>query len=125
MCMRHRSIEAKLRQFSRMCLFNVSFSFSFGTSALIDCLINPLQEQMEEWKKVANQLDKDHAKEYKKARQEIKKKSSDTLKLQKKAKKGNSANSAVNVLLGENEHVLDFSLKWKVFNQTALHVMVL
>ncbi|XP_047378194.1 protein MTSS 1 isoform X12 [Sciurus carolinensis] len=72
MCMRHRSIEAKLRQFS---------------SALIDCLINPLQEQMEEWKKVANQLDKDHAKEYKKARQEIKKKSSDTLKLQKKAKK--------------------------------------
>ncbi|XP_021072059.1 protein MTSS 1 isoform X9 [Mus pahari] len=73
MCMRHRSIEAKLRQFS---------------SALIDCLINPLQEQMEEWKKVASQLDKDHAKEYKKARQEIKKKSSDTLKLQKKAKKG-------------------------------------
>ncbi|XP_031547165.1 protein MTSS 1 isoform X6 [Vicugna pacos] len=73
MCMRHRSIEAKLRQFS---------------SALIDCLINPLQEQMEEWKKGANQLDKDHAKEYKKARQEIKKKSSDTLKLQKKAKKG-------------------------------------
>ncbi|XP_059692166.1 protein MTSS 1 isoform X10 [Gavia stellata] len=73
MCMRHRSIESKLRQFS---------------SALIDCLINPLQEQMEEWKKVANQLDKDHAKEYKKARQEIKKKSSDTLKLQKKAKKG-------------------------------------
>ncbi|XP_059021644.1 protein MTSS 1 isoform X17 [Mustela lutreola] len=73
MCMRHRSIETKLRQFS---------------SALIDCLINPLQEQMEEWKKVANQLDKDHAKEYKKARQEIKKKSSDTLKLQKKAKKG-------------------------------------
>ncbi|XP_072908862.1 protein MTSS 1-like isoform X6 [Hemitrygon akajei] len=73
MCMRHRSIETKLRQFS---------------AALIDCLINPLQDQMEEWKKVVNQLDKDHAKEYKKARQEIKKKSSDTLKLQKKAKKG-------------------------------------
>ncbi|XP_012693090.2 protein MTSS 1 isoform X2 [Clupea harengus] len=73
MCMRHRSIEAKLRQFSMV---------------FIDCLINPLQEQMEEWKRVANTLDKDHAKEYKKARQEIKKKSSDTLKLQKKAKKG-------------------------------------
>ncbi|XP_036410974.1 protein MTSS 1-like isoform X6 [Megalops cyprinoides] len=72
MCMRHRSIEAKLRQFS------VAFA---------DCLINPLQEQMEEWKRAANTLDKDHAKEYKKARQEIKKKSSDTLKLQKKAKK--------------------------------------
>ncbi|XP_019905850.2 protein MTSS 1 isoform X7 [Esox lucius] len=72
MCMRHRSIEAKLRQFSVV---------------FIDCLINPLQDQMEEWKRVANTLDKDHAKEYKKARQEIKKKSSDTLKLQKKAKK--------------------------------------
>ncbi|XP_051573939.1 protein MTSS 1-like isoform X18 [Myxocyprinus asiaticus] len=73
MCMRHKSIEAKLRQFS---------------VAFIECLINPLQEQMEEWKRGANTLDKDHAKEYKKARQEIKKKSSDTLKLQKKAKKG-------------------------------------
>ncbi|KAM3858237.1 protein MTSS 1-like [Diretmus argenteus] len=72
MCMRHRSIEAKLRQFSMV---------------FLDCLINPLQEQMEEWKRVSNTLDKDHAKEYKKARQEIKKKSSDTLKLQKKAKK--------------------------------------
>ncbi|XP_072536207.1 protein MTSS 1-like isoform X10 [Salminus brasiliensis] len=73
MCMRHRSIEAKLRQFSM---------------AFIDCLINPMQEQLEDWKRGANTLDKDHAKEYKKARQEIKKKSSDTLKLQKKAKKG-------------------------------------
>ncbi|XP_062387510.1 protein MTSS 1-like isoform X2 [Sardina pilchardus] len=73
MCMRHRSIEARLRQLSM---------------ALIDCLINPLQDQIEDWKKGANTLDKDHAKEYKKARQEIKKKSSDTLKLQKKAKKG-------------------------------------
>ncbi|XP_061676263.1 protein MTSS 1-like isoform X2 [Syngnathoides biaculeatus] len=72
MCMRHRSIEAKLKQFSTL---------------FVDCLINPLQEQMEEWKRVANTLDKDHAKEYKKARQEIKKRSSDTLKLQKKAKK--------------------------------------
>ncbi|XP_078789438.1 protein MTSS 1 isoform X13 [Oryzias latipes] len=73
MCMRHRSIEAKLKQFS-MCF--------------LEGLINPLQEQMEEWKRGVNTLDKDHAKEYKKARQEIKKKSSDTLKLQKKAKKG-------------------------------------
>uniref|UniRef100_A0A3B5QCD9 MTSS I-BAR domain containing 1 n=1 Tax=Xiphophorus maculatus TaxID=8083 RepID=A0A3B5QCD9_XIPMA len=73
MCMRHRSIEAKLKQFS-MCF--------------LEGLINPLQEQMEEWKRGVNTLDKDHAKEYKRARQEIKKKSSDTLKLQKKAKKG-------------------------------------
>ncbi|XP_040592905.1 protein MTSS 2 isoform X3 [Mesocricetus auratus] len=72
MCMRHRSIETKLRQF---------------TNALLESLINPLQERIEDWKKSANQLDKDHAKEYKRARHEIKKKSSDTLKLQKKARK--------------------------------------
>ncbi|XP_019910647.2 protein MTSS 1 isoform X7 [Esox lucius] len=75
MCMRHRSIEAKLRQFSM---------------AFIDCLINPLQEQMEEWKRGVNTLDKDHAKEHKKARSEIKKRSLDTLKLQKKAKKADA-----------------------------------
>lgn len=130
----------------------------------MESLINPLQERLEDWKKAANQLDKDHAKgraapwsqglgphrkggwqgvwasamtgngrqlwpsvlafcpgkargcgvgalslategrgqprqelhgglfpaslEYKRARHEIKKKSSDTLKLQKKARKG-------------------------------------
>ncbi|XP_036440196.1 protein MTSS 2 isoform X8 [Colossoma macropomum] len=72
MCMRHRSIEAKLRHF---------------TNALMESLINPLQERIEDWKKTANQLDKDHAKEYKRSRHEIKKKSSDTMKLQKKARK--------------------------------------
>ncbi|XP_058849789.1 protein MTSS 2-like isoform X5 [Acipenser ruthenus] len=73
MCMRHRSIEAKLRHF---------------TNALMESLITPLQDRIEDWKKTATQLDKDHAKEYKRARHEIKKKSSDTLKLQKKARKG-------------------------------------
>lgn len=73
MCMRHRSIESKLKLF---------------TTALSEGLISPLEQKMEEWKKVASQLDKDHAKEYKKARADIKKKSSDTIKLQKKVKKG-------------------------------------
>ncbi|XP_038871102.1 protein MTSS 1 isoform X3 [Salvelinus namaycush] len=47
MCMRHRSIESKLKLF---------------TTALTDTLINPLELKIEEWKKVASQLDKDHAK---------------------------------------------------------------
>ncbi|KAJ4927018.1 hypothetical protein JOQ06_014758, partial [Pogonophryne albipinna] len=72
MCMRHRSIESKLKLF---------------TTALSEGLVSPLELKMEEWKKVASQLDKDHAKEYKKARADIKKKSSDTIKLQKKVKK--------------------------------------
>ena len=37
-------------------------------------------------------LDKDHTKEYKRCRNELKKRSSDTLRLQKKAKKGTSDN---------------------------------
>ncbi|XP_062265064.1 protein MTSS 1 isoform X1 [Platichthys flesus] len=73
MCMRHRSIESKLKLF---------------TTALSESLITPLELKMEEWKKAASQLDKDHGKEYKKARADIKKKSSDTIKLQKKVKKG-------------------------------------
>ncbi|KAG7226649.1 hypothetical protein INR49_001819 [Caranx melampygus] len=60
----------------------------FSFRALSESLITPLELKMEEWKKVASQLDKDHAKEYKKARADIKKKSSDTIKLQKKVKKG-------------------------------------
>ncbi|XP_028325868.1 metastasis suppressor protein 1-like isoform X4 [Gouania willdenowi] len=80
MCMRHRSIEAKLKQFSM---------------GFLEDLINPLQEQMEEWKRGVHTLDKDHAKEYKRARQEIKKKSSDTLKLQKKAKKADNLGRGV------------------------------
>ncbi|CDQ68029.1 unnamed protein product [Oncorhynchus mykiss] len=73
MCMRHRSIETKLRHF---------------TNTLMEGLVTPLQDRIEEWKKTANLLDKDHAKEYKRSRQEIKRKSSDTMKLQKKARKG-------------------------------------
>ncbi|XP_068119876.1 protein MTSS 1-like isoform X2 [Hyperolius riggenbachi] len=73
MCMRHRNIESRLKHL---------------TLALSDSLINPLEGKIEEWKKTASQVDKDHAKEYKKARAEIKKKSSDTIKLQKKVKKG-------------------------------------
>uniref|UniRef100_A0AAY4BSG3 IMD domain-containing protein n=1 Tax=Denticeps clupeoides TaxID=299321 RepID=A0AAY4BSG3_9TELE len=73
MCMRHRSIEAKLRHL---------------TNALMEKLIAPLHDKIEEWKKTSALLDKDHAKEYKRSCQEIKKKSSDTLRLQKKARKG-------------------------------------
>jgi hypothetical protein len=61
--------------------------------------------------------------EYKKARQEIKKKSSDTLKLQKKAKKGNFRNpTSGRITLRESKHVLGVSVKQKVFtSQTSSH----
>ncbi|XP_065080187.1 ras guanine nucleotide exchange factor Y-like isoform X5 [Ochlerotatus camptorhynchus] len=62
------------------------------TAAIMDCLIVPLQEKLEDWKKQVAIIDKDHAKEYKRCRAELKKRSSDTLRLQKKAKKGQTDN---------------------------------
>ncbi|KAL0978866.1 hypothetical protein UPYG_G00176820 [Umbra pygmaea] len=98
MCMRHRSIESKLKLF---------------TTALTDTLINPLELKIEEWKKVASQLDKDHAKEYKKARADIKKKSSDTIKLQKKVKKGKDE------VRGQLDHALqDVNVRYTVLEET-------
>ena len=39
----------------------------------MDCLILPLQDRLEDWKKITGQLDKDHSKEFKKLRTELKK----------------------------------------------------
>ncbi|XP_049541625.1 polyhomeotic-proximal chromatin protein isoform X7 [Anopheles darlingi] len=72
-CLRHKAVESRMKTF---------------TSAIMDCLIGPLQEKLEDWRKQVTVIDKDHAKEYKRCRAELKKRSSDTLRLQKKAKKG-------------------------------------
>ncbi|XP_077054000.1 protein MTSS 1 isoform X2 [Siphateles boraxobius] len=98
MCMRHRSIENKLKLF---------------TTALMDNLITPLELKIEEWKKVASQLDKDHAKEYKKARADIKKKSSDTIKLQKKVKKGKGE-----VKMQLDSALQDVNIRYAVLEET-------
>lgn len=45
---------------------------------------------MEDWKRQVALIDKEHTKEYKRCRSELKKRSTDTLRLQKKAKKGQS-----------------------------------
>uniref|UniRef100_A0A182RN32 IMD domain-containing protein n=1 Tax=Anopheles funestus TaxID=62324 RepID=A0A182RN32_ANOFN len=76
-CLRHKTVESRMKTF---------------TTAIMDCLVVPLQEKLEDWKKQVNIIDKDHAKEYKRCRAELKKRSSDTLRLQKKAKKGAADN---------------------------------
>ncbi len=76
----------------------------------METFIQPLNESIEDWKKSANTLDKDHAKglkgilrndltvfflnminfsfpDYKKLRNELRKKASETVKLQKKCRK--------------------------------------
>lgn len=46
------------------------------------------KDKIEEWKKQVVNIDKERTKEFKKCRNELKKRSNDTLKLQKKAKRG-------------------------------------
>ncbi|XP_049817877.1 uncharacterized protein LOC109597373 isoform X3 [Aethina tumida] len=72
-CLRHKAVESRMKTF---------------TSTIMECLIIPLQEKLEDWKKTVLNLDKDHAKDYKRARAELKKRSTDTLRLQKKIRKG-------------------------------------
>ena len=48
--------------FILLSLFLSSFPPSYFLSALMESLVTPLQDRIEDWKKTANQLDKDHAK---------------------------------------------------------------
>lgn len=57
-------------------------------STIMECLVLPLQEKLEDWRKTVMNLDKEHAKDYKRARAELKKRSTDTLRIQKKMRKG-------------------------------------
>ncbi|XP_064212009.1 mucin-2 isoform X5 [Tribolium castaneum] len=72
-CLRHKAVEARMKTF---------------TSTIMELLIIPLQEKLEDWKKTVLNLDKEHAKDYKRARADLKKRSTDTLRLQKKMRKG-------------------------------------
>ena len=58
----------------------------------------PLQEKMEEWKKVANTLDKEHSREYKKLRQELKKKTDVHARIAKKQKKSSKGRYVTNTV---------------------------
>ncbi|XP_032780138.2 uncharacterized protein LOC116918518 isoform X2 [Daphnia magna] len=71
-CLRHKAVEARLKTF---------------TSALMECLVLPLHDKLEEWKKMVVNLDKEHSKEYKKVRADIKKRTAEAQRWQKKAKK--------------------------------------
>jgi len=74
-CLRQKAVEARMKTF---------------TSAIMNCLVVPLQAKLEDWRQAVVKLDKEHAKEYKRAKAELKKRSTDTLRLQKKARKGKS-----------------------------------
>lgn len=62
LCLRNRSVEAKLKSL---------------TSSLFDSFISPLQDRVDEWKKIISQIDKEHSKEIKRLKQFRKKHSSE------------------------------------------------
>ena len=68
-------------------------------------MVLPLQDKLEDWKKSAIQLDKDHAKEYKKLRSDIKKKSEAVQRAHKKQKKSKSGNEQAQVLMNHIQFV--------------------
>lgn len=70
--MRHRAIEHKLKTY---------------VGILADSFVTPLQDCIDDWKKTTSQLEKDHAKDYKKLKGDLKKASADAAKLKKKASK--------------------------------------
>ena len=92
--LRHKAIEQKFKSIS---------------NALLDTFVQPLNERIEDWKKSVHTLDKDHAKglkgkrsppkrrfqlifcsfdsDYKKLRNDLRKKAAETVKLQKKCRK--------------------------------------
>ncbi|KRY70857.1 Metastasis suppressor protein 1, partial [Trichinella pseudospiralis] len=87
LCIRHREVEEHLRKL---------------TNSLIHCLATPLQEKMDDWRRVVVQMDRDHSKEFKRNRNEIRKRIGDKLRLQKKLRKGSlSMQSMVDTVVND------------------------
>jgi len=92
LCMRHRNLEAKLKQFS---------------SSIMDCLVGPLQEKIPDWKTSSLQLDKDHAKELKRLRAEVKRVTAESMRIEKKCKKSNGRGDMAKRLELSRQEVAD------------------
>ena len=56
-------------------------------NALLECLVSPLQDKLDDWRKINAQLEKEHSKEFKKLRTEVKKKKEQCQRTQKKLNK--------------------------------------
>ncbi|VDD75949.1 unnamed protein product [Mesocestoides corti] len=61
---------------------------------LITCMVNPLSTHMDEWKKTLSQIEKDHNREAKRARGDLKRALSEANRLKRKLSKQGSSNSS-------------------------------
>ncbi|VDK47155.1 unnamed protein product [Taenia asiatica] len=55
-CLRQRCVESRLRSFN---------------SQITECLVTPLSDRLDEWRRTANQMDRDCVKELRKAKSEL------------------------------------------------------
>ncbi|ESO06274.1 hypothetical protein HELRODRAFT_64851 [Helobdella robusta] len=72
LCLRQRSVESKTKQL---------------TNSLMEALINPMSEKLEEWKRQLSCMEREHGKESKRVHQELKKSLTEAQKDVKKIKK--------------------------------------
>jgi len=101
---RHKSMESKLKA---LC------------GAVLDCMVLPLQDKLEDWKKSATTMDKDHAKEYKKLRSEVKKRSEAVSRAQKKQKKSKSGSNDQHIASKAlDSSLLELTKNLKVLQET-------
>ena len=82
-------------------------------------MVLPLQDKLEDWKKSAALMDKDHAKDYKKLRSEIKKKSESVQRAQKKQKKSKSGTNDQHIAYKAlDSSMLELTKNLKILQET-------
>uniref|UniRef100_A0A5K3FHI2 IMD domain-containing protein n=1 Tax=Mesocestoides corti TaxID=53468 RepID=A0A5K3FHI2_MESCO len=82
--------------FTRLCMRQKRLGTKVKTmgNQLITCMVNPLSTHMDEWKKTLSQIEKDHNREAKRARGDLKRALSEANRLKRKLSKQGSSNSS-------------------------------
>ena len=83
-------------------------------------MVLPLQDKLEDWRKCAVTMDKDHAKEYKKLRSEVKKRSEAVARAQKKQRKSSNSKSNDQLLISKalDSSMLELTKNLKILQET-------
>lgn len=81
-------------------------------------MVLPLQDKLEDWRKCAVTMDKDHAKEYKKMRSEVKKRSEAVQRAQKKQRKSSNKSNDQLISKALDSSMLELTKNLKMLQET-------
>ena len=81
-------------------------------------MVLPLQDKLEDWRKCAVTMDKDHAKEYKKMRSEVKKRSEAVQRAQKKQRKSSNKSNDQLISKALDSSMLELTKNLKILQET-------